>query len=146
MEAVEGIVARETQPDSAPQQRKKGDRDTERSTETSTEPPAPTDGWPMFRANAANTGHAPDGTGPIDNVVQKWVFEVGYMKTNVSPAVVNGTVYVGSVDNRVYALDAATGRQHWAFKTGDWVGSSPAVVDGTVYVGSSDGKLYALTE
>ena len=27
-----------------------------------------------------------------------------------SPAVVDGTVYIGSNDNKVYALDAATGR------------------------------------
>jgi outer membrane protein assembly factor BamB/plastocyanin len=54
------------------------------------------------------------------------------------------TVYVGSRDSKLYAVDAATGSQQWAFDTGDYVRSSPTVVDGTVYVGSRDSKLYAV--
>jgi outer membrane protein assembly factor BamB len=60
-----------------------------------------------------------------------------------SPAVVDDTVYVGSNDNHVYALDANTGTQQWAFETDLFV-TSPAVVDGTVYAGSHDGNVYAL--
>jgi outer membrane protein assembly factor BamB len=63
---------------------------------------------------------------------------------NPSPAVVDGTVFVGSADENVYALDAATGTRQWAFETDDTVFSSPAVVDGTVFVGSLDGNVYAL--
>ena len=51
------------------------------------------------------------------------------------------TVYVGSGSN-LYAVDAATGVDEWAFETGDQVFSSPTVVDGTVYVGSD--SLYAV--
>jgi len=58
-----------------------------------------------------------------------------------SPAVVNGTVYIGS-DN-VYALNATTGTQLWNYSTGSSVFSSPAVVNGIVYVGSAN-ALYAL--
>lgn len=61
-----------------------------------------------------------------------------------SPAVVGGTVYIGSGDQTVYALDAATGALRWTFVTGDVVHASPAVVSGTVYVGSWDRNLYAL--
>jgi eukaryotic-like serine/threonine-protein kinase len=61
-----------------------------------------------------------------------------------SPAVVNGTVYFGSGDGNVYAVDARSGILQWKFATGDVVHASPAVVDGTVYVGSWDGYLYAL--
>lgn len=61
-----------------------------------------------------------------------------------SPAVVGDRVFVGSGDGTVYALDAATGRERWTFKTGGRVRSSPAVVDGVVYIGSFDGHLYAL--
>ena len=56
------------------------------------------------------------------------------------------TVYAGSWDGRLYALDAATGRVKWTFETRDHIYSSPAVTqDGTVLIGSTDGSLYALT-
>ncbi len=54
------------------------------------------------------------------------------------------TVYVGSRDNYLYALDADTGALKWRYKTGNKVESSPAVYNGTVYVGSRDNYLYAL--
>jgi outer membrane protein assembly factor BamB/serine/threonine protein kinase len=61
-----------------------------------------------------------------------------------SPAVANGTVYVGSYDGSLYALDAQTGRKLWSFLTGSHIYSSPAVANGVVYVGSDDYSLYAL--
>jgi eukaryotic-like serine/threonine-protein kinase len=61
-----------------------------------------------------------------------------------SPAVANGVVYIGSGDQHVYALDAATGALKWAFATGDVVHASPAVANGTVFIGSWDRNLYAL--
>ncbi|MEU8034594.1 serine/threonine-protein kinase [Streptomyces sp. NPDC049099] len=70
-----------------------------------------------------------------------------------SPAVVDGTVYIGGTDKKVYALDAATGTPRWTHTTGSiWrffltfslAASSPAVVDGTVYIGSWDKRVYAL--
>lgn len=61
-----------------------------------------------------------------------------------SPAVAGDAVYVGSTDNRLYAIDRATGTQRWRFDTRGPVTSSPAVFDGLVYVGSVDGSLYAV--
>jgi eukaryotic-like serine/threonine-protein kinase len=61
-----------------------------------------------------------------------------------SPTVTDGTVYFGSGDGHVYALDAATGAQKWRFRTGDVVHASPAVADGVVYVGSWDTYFYAI--
>jgi eukaryotic-like serine/threonine-protein kinase len=60
-----------------------------------------------------------------------------------SPAVADGTVYIGAEDGRLYAIDATTGRQRWAATAGNQVQSSPIVVDGVVLVGSFDGALYA---
>jgi outer membrane protein assembly factor BamB len=73
----------------------------------------------------------------------RWIYKTGGQVSS-SPAVSDGTVYVGSQDGKVYALDAATGHVRWTYTTGDQVSSSPAVVGGTVYVGSQDGKVYAL--
>lgn len=57
----------------------------------------------------------------------------------------DGTLYVGSYDHTLRALDAATGGEKWPFVTGDKILSSPAVgADGTAYVGSYDGVLHAL--
>ena len=61
-----------------------------------------------------------------------------------SPSVWNGTVYFGSGDGNVYALDAAAGTLRWKFQTGDVVHSSPAIADGVLYIGSWDRYLYAL--
>jgi outer membrane protein assembly factor BamB len=61
-----------------------------------------------------------------------------------SPAVAGDTVYVGSEDGYLYAVDAASGEKLWQFATGDKITSSPTVADGTVYIGSHDGKMYAI--
>jgi hypothetical protein len=74
---------------------------------------------------------------------QEWAFETGDFVES-SPTVVDGTVYVGSFDDKLYAVDAGTGEQEWAFESGGAVFSSPTVVNGTVYVGSKDNSLYAV--
>ena len=61
-----------------------------------------------------------------------------------SPTVVNGTVYVGSRDDNMYALDTQQGHKRWAYETGGEIICSPAVVDDTIYVGSYDHNVCAL--
>ena len=63
-----------------------------------------------------------------------------------SPAIgSDGTVYVGSMDKKLYAINGKSGVKLWEFETEGYVGSSPAIgSDGTVYVGSNDKKLYAI--
>ena len=74
-----------------------------------------------------------------------WEFETGGYVTS-SPAIgSDGTVYVGSEDDKLYAINGQTGVKLWEFQTGMDVYSSPAIgSDGTVYVGSEDKKLYAI--
>jgi outer membrane protein assembly factor BamB len=60
-------------------------------------------------------------------------------------AVVGGQLYFGSsADNKVYALDAATGKQRWVFFTGGPVRLAPTVSNDRVLVGSDDGFVYCL--
>jgi len=61
-----------------------------------------------------------------------------------SPAVSDGTVFFGSGDGNVYALDAASGALKWKFATGDVVHASPALAGGTLYIGSWDTYFYAI--
>jgi outer membrane protein assembly factor BamB len=99
--------------------------------------------WPKFRGNARNTGRVGSGSAAAGTL--RWSYTTGG-SVQSSPAIgADGTVYVGSDDGKLYALDGATGVLKWSYTTGDGVSSSPAVgPDGTVYVGSGDGKVYAL--
>ena len=72
-----------------------------------------------------------------------WLYTTGGA-VHSSPIVVEGVLYVGSMDGYLYALDAATGELRWRFATGHGFISSPAVAAGTVYIGSNEGHLYAL--
>ncbi|HTD40030.1 MAG TPA: PQQ-binding-like beta-propeller repeat protein [Mucilaginibacter sp.] len=54
------------------------------------------------------------------------------------------TVYFGSSDGNLYALNASTGKKKWAFRTNGIIHTSPALYQGKVYIGSWDTFLYAL--
>jgi len=56
------------------------------------------------------------------------------------------TIFFGSsADDKVYALDARTGRQRWTFFTEGPVRLAPFVSGNKVYVGSDDGYVYCLS-
>ena len=82
----------------------------------------------------------PDGS-------RKWSFVMGD-GVESSPAIgPDGTIYVGSYDSCVYAIeDAGTaGLLKWKFRTGGPVDASPTVDgNGTIYIGSRDSTMYAL--
>jgi outer membrane protein assembly factor BamB len=95
-----------------------------------------------FRGDATHSGlYSAVGVPKLHGV--KWKFKTKGPVVS-SPAVSNGTVYVGSYDRYVYAINQADGKQRWAFKTQGRVTSSPAVYAGRVFVSSFDGNLYAL--
>jgi outer membrane protein assembly factor BamB len=56
-----------------------------------------------------------------------------------SPMVLNGKVYVGSLDWNLYCLDASTGSIAWKYSTGGPILATPTIVDGKVYFPSSTG-------
>ena len=51
----------------------------------------------------------------MDDIL-KWSFQTGGA-VGGSPAVSNGTVFVGSDDFHLYAIDGATGMLRWSMKT-----------------------------
>lgn len=55
------------------------------------------------------------------------------------PAVAEEIICIGSSNNKVYALDALTGRLLWVFSTGEEsMSSAPVITDGIVYIGTFD--------
>lgn len=98
--------------------------------------------WPVFHHDTQHTGRSPYiGS---QTATFRWAFLTGSVVFS-SPAIgADGTVYVGSYDHNVYALDGATGSQKWVFTASTSVNSSPAIgADGTVYVGGGP-HIYAL--
>ncbi|MEA2554955.1 MAG: hypothetical protein QOI60_286, partial [Actinomycetota bacterium] len=106
--------------------------------------------WSQFHGTADRIGVAV-GESLLDRTIVAglhitWITRTGASieGVNSSPAVVQGVVYIGSDDKRMWALDETTGAPLWRFKTGGQVRSSPAVDAGMVFFGSGDGKVYAL--
>ncbi|UCG69479.1 MAG: PQQ-like beta-propeller repeat protein, partial [Thermoplasmata archaeon] len=77
---------------------------------------------------------------------QKWAFLTGDRVVS-SPAIgSDGTIYVGSHDRNLYAINP-DGTVKWSFTTSGSVRSSPAIgSDGTIYVGSNNFKLFAINQ
>ncbi len=99
--------------------------------------------WPCVGGNPQRTGQSPYDTEHVGGAVM-WTFDTGGAYIS-SPAIDReGTIYVGSWDNYLFAINP-DGSEKWRYQTGDEIESSPAIgADGTIYVGSWDNKLYAI--
>ena len=71
-----------------------------------------------------------------------WTFRAGPSET--SPLVIGKTLYAGSWDHKLYAINIYTGKLRWAFTADAEVNSSPAYSGGKIYFGTDGGSLYAL--
>ena len=69
-------------------------------------------------------------------------YEYDYLHS--SPIYHEGTIYVGSANGVLYALDHETGRERWRFATDGKIRSTPVVDGRNVYFGSWDGHVYAV--
>jgi len=72
-------------------------------------------GTATFRGDAAHSG-VYDGAGVATLHGVKWKFATKGQVIS-SPAIADGTVFVGSTDGKLYAVDQASGAQRWAFET-----------------------------
>lgn len=99
--------------------------------------------WRMFRHDTSHSGY--ESSIAPDRNSTKWIHATGGSVLS-SPAAVDGMVFVGSSDNKTYALDERTGTVIWNYPTAGVVTSSPAVYGGRVFFGSYDKKVYALNE
>jgi outer membrane protein assembly factor BamB len=102
----------------------------------------PLDRWPMFRGSAALTG-ATDTTLP-QPLTLRWSYRAKDA-VGSSAAIADGTVYVGSMDGLLHAIDVATGKERWQYQAaGPIEESSPAVSGGLVFVGDVSGVVHAV--
>ncbi|BAK65403.1 quinohemoprotein alcohol dehydrogenase [Sphingobium sp. SYK-6] len=95
-------------------------------------------------------------TGNADRLGLAWEAALGTGRgLEATPLVIDGVMYTSGVAGRVYAFDAASGRELWRFEPEidmqvnrtvccDMVNRGVAVARGKVYVASLDGWMYAL--
>jgi outer membrane protein assembly factor BamB len=71
-----------------------------------------------------------------------WRFRAGAFET--SPLVIGKTLYAGSWDHKLYAVNIYTGKARWTFTADHEINSSPAFSGGRIYFGTDGGSVYAL--
>ena len=113
--------------------------------------------WPQYRADAGRSGYTPHNL-PA-NLSLRWKYELKApspawkgIDTRMTfdqcyqPVISGYLLYFGSsTDCKMYALEAATGKERWTFFTGAPVRFAPAVWKNRVFVQSDDGYLYCLS-
>ena len=113
--------------------------------------------WSYSTATAANSTPLIDENGLIyassydslycfqsnGNVIWRRLFS-GSMSSPVMRSA--DTLYIGSSNGALYAINPASGSTLWSYVTGASIQSSPAIADdGTIYVGSDNNNLYAIS-
>jgi len=101
------------------------------------------DWWTTYGHDNYHTGHS-TSIAP-DNNETLWMYKTNGFVFG-SPAIADGVVFIGSEDQNVYALDAATGRKIWAFDTHKYIETTPTVVNGRVFIGTAAGTRYTSSE
>ncbi|WP_224337506.1 PQQ-binding-like beta-propeller repeat protein [Haloprofundus halobius] len=101
------------------------------------------DEWPMFLYDSAHQRDFSSEGIAVEEPSVRWSSETDDAIWS-SPVIADGTLYIGSYDGHLYALDADTGERLWRYRTGDRIDGSPAVANGTVFFGSFDRNVYAL--
>lgn len=98
--------------------------------------------WSQFRGNPRLTGVSSASIPAKLNLA--WTYEAGD-SIESSAAIAEGTIYVGTQSGELHAVELATGKLRWKYRTGQPVGeSSPAVAGGVVYVGDLGGTVHAV--
>ena len=117
------------------------------------------DQWLATGRDAGGTYFSPLADINVENVAKlgfAWEYKLGTRRgLEATPVVVDGVLYTSGVFGRVYALDAATGKELWTYNPevdGQWgryaccdaINRGVAVWRGRVYVGALDGYLHAI--
>lgn len=77
----------------------------------------------------------------------KWKYPQDQSLTSVvkaTPQIINGKLYFGTVDGKLYCLDGQTGAFQWFFETRGALRCPPITLDGITYLGCDDNSIYTL--
>jgi quinohemoprotein ethanol dehydrogenase len=117
------------------------------------------DQWFTTGRDASGSYYSPLADISADNVTRlgfAWQYGFGTRRgLEATPVVIDGTLYASGNFGRVYAIDAATGKERWTYDPGvdgqwgryaccDAINRGVAVWQGRVYVGALDGYLHAI--
>ncbi len=83
----------------------------------------------------------------LDAATGDWIWQFETEDEIWSTPAINGdTLFIGSFDKKLYALDVTTGEEKWQqpFESQGPIVSTPLVYDNTVYITSFDRHIYAL--
>jgi outer membrane protein assembly factor BamB len=72
----------------------------------------------------------------------KWRWNTAPIES--SPLLVGKTLYVGTWDHGIYAINAKNGKRRWRFGADEQVNTSAAYRKGAIYIASDAGTLFAL--
>jgi len=97
--------------------------------------------WPSFRGGLAATGVSESAL--PDRLSLLWTRKIPSMIQSTA-AVVDGTIFIGTDDAGLLALDLLTGEVRWTYTTNAPVVASPCVHEGRVFVGDLDGVFHAV--
>jgi len=98
--------------------------------------------WTMLMYDIKQSGQSPEKSlkPPLE---LKWKFKTGGQIT-ASPVVAYDTVYVGSKDNKLYALNAKEWGQNWSFDAEGQILYSPVIWNKTIYFNTNEDRIYAV--
>jgi len=117
-------------------------------------------GWMTFRHDRTHSGYSEE-TLPIPLTLE-WAYQSSLSPRPAWPepgeemermqmdnafytSAAYGMVFFGSsLDHKIRALDAATGKEKWHFFTDGPVRYAPTIADSRIYAGSDDGYVYCL--
>jgi outer membrane protein assembly factor BamB/tRNA A-37 threonylcarbamoyl transferase component Bud32 len=87
---------------------------------------------------------AASGFSPPQDITPKWKFKCED-EVRSSPRIAEGTLYIGSYDYNLYAINAEDGSFLWKYPTASGIASTPCIHENVVFIGSEDGTLYAMS-
>jgi outer membrane protein assembly factor BamB len=103
--------------------------------------------WPVARGDALGSGQSPVALPAKPQVL--WKFAVAKGAVEATPAIADGVVFIGDMQEKLYALKlhagGATGEKLWEYPGELGFPAPPAVRDGKVYVGDGGGMFYCLS-
>ena len=102
---------------------------------------AAADTFNTFRGNPQLTGVATSDLSPPLTLLWTYPTQDAIEST---AAIYEGTVYVGSLDGQLYALDLRTGVLVWQYQADGEIKSSPTVANSTVYFGDEAGTFHSV--